>query len=80
MFISKDIFCQIEEQNSLPIDDEYQTKPEYSVEVSMFEIYNEKIKDLLSGNKNELQVREHKTEGPVCHYFIVVFTVTLINM
>ena len=31
----------------------------------MFEIYNEKIQDLLSGSKQELQVREDPKTGPV---------------
>ena len=38
----------------------------YKVEVSYMEIYNEKVKDLLSvgGKKQNLKVRNHKVMGP----------------
>ena len=39
----------------------------YTVEVSYFEIYKEKVKDLLSADKHpdhDLKVRNHKVFGP----------------
>lgn len=39
----------------------------YKTQVSYLEIYNERVKDLLSGSANSghaLKVREHRTTGP----------------
>lgn len=36
---------------------------EFTVKVSMIEIYNEKIRDLLDPKKNNLKIHEHKDKG-----------------
>ncbi|XP_044124955.1 kinesin-like protein KIF14 [Bufo gargarizans] len=60
-----------------------QEEVDYHVEMSYFEIYNEKIHDLLNsprdtGHKIALKVREHQTYGPYVHglstYVVASFT------
>ncbi|TPP60032.1 Kinesin protein [Fasciola gigantica] len=54
-----DLFTQIAKKQSSECD--------YTVEMSYFEIYNERIRDLLSDRTNQssgLTVREHPTTGP----------------
>lgn len=80
------IMGSIEERGVIPrfckdlfrrVEDPQETKVTYKVEVSFFEIYNEKIHDLLSTSvektekwdrstpkKITLKVREHPTQGP----------------
>jgi kinesin family protein 5 len=36
---------------------------EFTVKVSMIEIYNEKIRDLLDPKKNNLKIHENKQQG-----------------
>ena len=58
--ICKTIFSRIEERTTKDV--------QFDCEVSYYEIYNEKVKDLLNVNvtqtKHNLKVREHKVMGP----------------
>ena len=53
----------------------------YKVEVSYLEIYNERVKDLLTKNSSHnLKVREHPSQGPYVQVFILTVCSTKIKL